>query len=50
MIEGGRVREGVVWCDGGLSFMDGGWSSVVGVAGWVLLSEGGRFWVGSGCP
>ena len=40
--------EGVVWCDGGLSLMDEGWSSVVGVAGWVLLSMGGHLWVGSG--
>ena len=40
--------EGVVWCDGVLSFVDGGWLSVVGVAGWALLSMGGRLWVGSG--
>ena len=40
--DGGRrgVREGVVWCDAGLSFAEGGWSSVVGVAGWALLSVG----------
>ena len=34
----------------GGSFVDGGWLSVVGVAGWALLSEGGHSWVGSGCP
>ena len=33
---------------GGLSLMDEGWSSVVGVVGWVLLSVGGCSWVGSG--
>ena len=44
------VMEGVVWCEGGLSLVDEGWSSVVGVAGWVLLSVGGHSWVGSGHP
>ena len=51
MSGGGRewsgVMEGVVRCDGGLSLMDEGWSSVVGVVGWVL-SVGGCSWVGSG--
>ena len=28
------VMEGVVWCDGVLSLVDEGWSSVVGIAGW----------------
>ena len=41
---GGRewsgMMEGVVWCDGGLSLVDGEWLSVVGVAGWALLSVG----------
>ena len=42
MIEGrGRREEGMVWCEAGLSFMEGGWSSVVGVAGWALSSVGG---------
>ena len=50
VMEGGRGRKGVVWCDGGLLFVDGGWSSIVGVAGWALLSEGGRLWVGRGHP
>ena len=44
MSGGGRewsgMMEGVVWCDGGWSLMDEGWSSVVGVAGWALLSMG----------
>ena len=44
MSGGGRkwseMMEGVVWCDGGLSLMDEGWSSMVGVAGWMLLSMG----------
>ena len=34
------MMEGVVWCDGGLSLMNEGWLSVVGVAGWALLSVG----------
>ena len=41
---GGRewsgMMEGVVWCDGGLLLVDGEWSSMVGVAGWALLSVG----------
>ena len=41
---GGRewsgMMEGVVWCDGELSLVDEGWSSMVGVAGWALLSVG----------
>ena len=44
------VMEEMVWFDGGLSLMDEGWLSVVGVAGWVLLSMGGHLWVGSGHP
>ena len=42
--------EGVVWCDRRLLLVDEGWSSVVGDAGWVLLSVGGHSWVGSGHP
>ena len=32
--------EGLVWCDRGLSLVDEGWLSVVGIAGWALLSVG----------
>ena len=39
VIEGrGRREEGMVWSEAELSFMEGGWSSVVGVAGWALTS------------
>ena len=37
----GEREEGMVWSEAGLSFVEGGWSSVVGVAGWALSSVGG---------
>ena len=58
VIEGrGRREEGMVWSEAGLSFVEGGWLSVVHVAGWALSSVGGsssfvmrgcRSWVGDG--
>ena len=46
--DGGRggVREGVVWCDAGLSYVEGGWSSVGAWSSFVMA--GCRSWVGDG--
>ena len=58
VMEGGGVREKMVWCDVGLLFVEGGWSSMVGVASWALSSMNGwlsfvmggcHLWVGDGC-